>query len=186
MDIDNNMAGLDFGAYNRIMVVGNNGSGKSYFSDKLSFAIGLPVIHLDTLFWRPGWLMPSEDEWREINAGLVCGKKWIIEGNVNHGGTMEMRYNAADLIIFLDINDFVCFISVFKRRSKRAGWPTFLVEKIDVGFINLLKGLLRYNKTRRKTLMLLRAKYPDKPFLVIKSRKKINKLLKQENVGVYR
>ena len=50
--------------YNRIFIVGNNGSGKSFLAKQLSVITGLPLIHLDAEFWLPNLEMPSEEEYR--------------------------------------------------------------------------------------------------------------------------
>ena len=34
-------------------------------SRRLGNALKLPVIHLDTLFWKPGWIEPNKEEWAE-------------------------------------------------------------------------------------------------------------------------
>jgi len=44
---------LNIFGYNRIMIVGNNGSGKSFLAKKLAVITGLPLVHLDMEFWRP-------------------------------------------------------------------------------------------------------------------------------------
>jgi hypothetical protein len=49
----------------RIIVSGLAGSGTSTFSLALAAKTGLPVIHLDLHFWKPGWVAPSETKWRE-------------------------------------------------------------------------------------------------------------------------
>lgn len=103
--------------YNRIIIVGNNGSGKSYLSEELSVITGLPLVHLDVEFWRPNWEKPSKEEWIKKQTELISKEEWIIDGN--HTGTMELRFEAADIIIFLDINRFVCLAGVFKRHGKK-------------------------------------------------------------------
>jgi hypothetical protein len=65
----------------RILVIGMAGAGKSMFSRALSARTGLPVIHLDFHYWKPGWVKPSEDEWREKQRGLLAGSAWIADGN---------------------------------------------------------------------------------------------------------
>jgi adenylate kinase family enzyme len=93
---------------------------------------------------------------------------------------MELRYKTTDLVIFLDINRFLCLASVLKRNGKkRSDIPEYLEEKMDKDFFRLCKGLWIFSKTRRRTIMNLHRKYPEAPFLVIKSRRKVNRLLRQ-------
>lgn len=166
--------------YNRIIIVGNNGSGKSFLSEKLSSITGLPLVHLDALFWLSNWKMPSKDVWKMKNIELISEEKWILDGNVNHGGTMEMRFVAADLIIFLDINRFICLASVLVRNGKKRSDTTqYRNEKFDNAFYNFCKGIWNYFKTRKLALLALHNKYPDKPFYVIGCRRKMKKLINQ-------
>ncbi len=171
---------MSISEYNRIMIVGNNGSGKSYMAKELSVITGLPLVHLDIEFWHPNWEMPSKDEWKNKNTELIAKEKWIIDGNVNHGGTMELRFGAADLIIFLDINRFVCLASIIKRNGKkRSDTSQYYYEKFNKNFFRFCKGIWNYSKTRKLTILGLHDKYPDKPFFVIKNRRRTKKLLNQ-------
>ncbi len=160
------------------MIVGNNGSGKSFLSKELSAITGLPLVHLDVEFWRPNWEKPTKEEWIKKQTELISKEKWIIEGN--HTGTMELRFQAADAILFLDINRIVCLAGVLKRLGKkRSDLPQYLEEKLDLDFFRLCKGLWRFSKTRRRAIMGLHEKYPDKPFLVIKGRRNLKKMVVQ-------
>ena len=47
----------------RVLVIGISGAGKSTFTRALGVRTGLPVIHLDTEFWRPGWTVTPREEW---------------------------------------------------------------------------------------------------------------------------
>jgi len=169
---------LNIFGYNRIIIVGNNGSGKSFLSKELSVITGLPLVHLDVEFWRRNWEKPPKEEWIKKQMELISKKKWIIDGN--HTDTMELRFKATDIVIFLDINRFVCLVSVFLRNGKkRSDTPQYLEEILDKGFLHFCKGLWSFSKTRKRTIMSLHKKYPDKPFFVIDSRRKMNKLLNQ-------
>ena len=164
--------------YNRIIIVGNNGSGKSFLAKELSVIRKLPLVHLDVEFWRPNWEKPPKDEWIKKQMELTSMEKWIIDGN--HTETMELRFKAADIVIFLDINRYVCLVSVLLRNGKkRSDTPQYLEEKFDKGFLHLCKGLWSFSKTRKRTIMNLHIKYPDKPFFIIKSRREMKKLLNQ-------
>src|SRR6202041_1169074 len=83
----------------RVVVTGMAGAGKSTFSRALSAKSGLPVIHLDIHFWKPGWVEPSEDEWREIQSGLLARDEWIVDGNYH--ATLDLRLERADTVVFL-------------------------------------------------------------------------------------
>lgn len=164
--------------YNRIIIVGNNGSGKSFLAKELSVITGLPLVHLDVEFWHPNWEKPPKEEWIKKQMELTSKEKWIIDGN--HTDTMELRFKEADIVIFLDINRFVCLVSVFFRNGKkRSDTPQYLKEKLDKGFLYLCKGLWSFSKTRKYTIMNLHKKYHDKQFFVIDSRRKMKKLLNQ-------
>lgn len=164
--------------YKRIMIIGNNGCGKSFFARELATLCGLPLIHLDKEFWGPGWQQPSEREWIARQKQLIKGAEWIIEGN--HTGTMELRFRAADAVVFLDINRTLCLISLLRRRGKkRPDMPSYLEEKMDRGFLLLCKGLWDFRKKRLPIIMGLQARYPSTPFIAIKGRRRLNRLLAQ-------
>ncbi len=98
------------------------GAGKSTFSRALSAKTGIPVIHLDVHFWKPGWVEPSEDEWRETQRGLLASDKWIADGNYH--ATLDLRLDRADAVVFLDTPWWVCARRAFVRgiRKRPAGF----------------------------------------------------------------
>ncbi len=73
----------------RVLVTGIAGAGKSTFSRALSAQTGLPAVHLDVHFWKPGWVEPSEDEWSEKQRGLLASDEWILDGNYH--ATLDLR-----------------------------------------------------------------------------------------------
>ena len=97
----------------RVLVIGMAGSGKSTFSRALSARTGLPVIHLDVHYWKPGWVKPSEDEWRETQRSLLAGDAWIADGNDLE--TIELRLERADTVVLLDTPWWTCATRAFMR-----------------------------------------------------------------------
>ena len=101
----------------RVVVTGRAGAGKSTFSQALSAKTGLSVIHLDVHFWQPGWVEPSEDEWRETQRDLFAGDEWIVDGNYH--ATLDLRLERADAVVFLDTPWSVCVWRAFVRGVRR-------------------------------------------------------------------
>ncbi|MGH9125135.1 MAG: DNA topology modulation protein FlaR [Acidimicrobiales bacterium] len=101
----------------RVVVTGLAGAGKSTFSKALSAKTGLPLIHLDLHFWKPGWVVPSDDEWREKQRGLLAGDAWIADGNYH--ATLALRLERADTVVFLDTPWWTCARRAFVRGIRR-------------------------------------------------------------------
>ena len=78
----------------RIMIIGGAGSGKSSLARRLGEITGLPVIHIDTLYWQPGWIMRPRDEIGRLTNEAADQDTWIFEGN--HSETMIYRASRAD------------------------------------------------------------------------------------------
>jgi adenylate kinase family enzyme len=101
----------------RIVTTGLAGAGKSTFSRALSTKTGLPVIHLDLHFWKPGWTEPSQAEWRDTQRILLASDEWIADGNYHE--TLDLRLDRADTVIFLDTPWWLCASRAFRRGVRR-------------------------------------------------------------------
>jgi adenylate kinase family enzyme len=134
---------------NRVAVIGSGGAGKSVFSRELGRRTGLPVIHLDVEFWSPGWVPMDDEPWEARVRELAAGDGWIMDGN--YGGTMSIRFERADTIIFLDLPRLVCVVSAIWRsvRYRGANRPDMTEgnrERLDLAF---LAWIWNYPRTRR-------------------------------------
>ncbi|MBK7894182.1 MAG: hypothetical protein IPJ90_04695 [Anaerolineaceae bacterium] len=100
----------------RILIIGSSGSGKSTLARQLGAKLELPVIHLDRHFWHPGWVGTPAPEWRNTVYDLVKRDSWIMDGN--YRDTMDIRLEAADSVVFLDLSPWICALRAIKRRIK--------------------------------------------------------------------
>ena len=80
---------------------------------------GLPLVHLDRMYWRPNWVEPSKAEWLKQLAVEVNEDAWIMDGN--YGGTIAQRLEAADTAIFLDFPRWLCLWRAVKRVATEWG-----------------------------------------------------------------
>lgn len=163
----------------RIMIIGSGGAGKSTLARRLSEILNLEVVHLDRLFWKPGWIAVSKDEQKNIQNELVKKESWIIDGN--YGGTLDIRLNAADTIIFLDFPRLLCVYRVIKRRLKYSRRPRpdmreGCKERIDFSFI---KWVWDFPKTKRPSIVerLIELEY-EKEVILLKSPKEVRRFIK--------
>ncbi|MBM7584642.1 adenylate kinase family enzyme [Bacillus pakistanensis] len=105
----------------KIMVTGASaGAGKSTFAKELGEALNIEVYHLDTLFWKPGWIEATIDEFAEAQRKIIhYNDQWIIEGN--YSNTYEIRAEYADTIVYLELPLYLCLYRVLKRWLKHRG-----------------------------------------------------------------
>jgi adenylate kinase family enzyme len=103
----------------RIAVVGSGGAGKSTFSAELGRRTGLPVVHLDRHFWKPGWVETPRSEWRALQGELLAGDRWIVDGN--YSGTLDVRLERADTVIVLALPRLLCLRRALWRSLRNRG-----------------------------------------------------------------
>ncbi len=97
----------------RIAVIGSGGSGKSTFSALLGKELNLPVHHFDQIYWKPNWVKTPKDDWLKIQKSLCESEWWIIDGN--YQSTLDIRFEACDTVIFLDVNRLYLYLPSTKE-----------------------------------------------------------------------
>ena len=98
----------------RILLLGPSGAGKSHLALQLAPILGLPLQHLDALFWHPGWRKSkSQSEWRTLIEELVREPRWIMDGTYER--TLHLRVPAAQSIIIVERSRAYCLWRGFRR-----------------------------------------------------------------------
>jgi adenylate kinase family enzyme len=140
----------------RVLVIGSGGAGKSTFARRLGEKLGLPVIHLDRVYWRADWVEPPKEEWRRKVEELCAREAWVIDGN--YSGTLDIRLNACDAVIFLDLPRALCLWRVSRRalRYKGVSRPDMAEgcrEQLNRDFLTFLLWVWNYPRHSRPKLL---------------------------------
>ncbi len=171
----------------RIVIFGCGGSGKSTLARQLGAKTGIPVVHLDQLYWRPGWKHITEQEFDALLMAELNKDCWIIDGNYNR--TLPLRLEHSDTVIYLDFSRFTCLRSAIKRVVKNHGTtrPDMGMdcpEKIDLEF---LTWIWNFNKENRNRYYQLLSGLKDKEIHIVRKRRDIGALLEElviKNKGI--
>lgn len=110
----------------RILVVGDSGSGKSTVGAEIARMRGLETVELDALYWGPGW-KPAEDEvFRDGVRAAVSAEAWVIAGNY-FPRVRDLSWPRADTIIWLDLPMRITIPRLLRRtwRRWRSGEPSW-------------------------------------------------------------
>lgn len=161
----------------RVLIIGCSGAGKSTLARKLGEKTGLPVVHLDALFWKPGWV-ESEREVFDANVRSELEKtKWIIDGN--YARTLPVRLERCDTVIYLDFPRWLCILGVLKRvlttyGTVRPDMPEGCPERFDWEF---LKWVWNFNRNNREKTYGQLVKLPADKVIILKNRREVRKFL---------
>jgi adenylate kinase family enzyme len=102
----------------RIVIIGPLAAGKSTLAVELGRTLGIPVHHLDSLYWGDSWAPTPAAEWEELLDRIVAGESWIIDGNFTT--SLPQRLAAADTVVYLDISPLTSTIRATRRRILHA------------------------------------------------------------------
>lgn len=161
----------------RILIIGCSCSGKSTLARSLGEKLGIPVIHLDQLWWKPGWENVTVEEFDSRLHLAMNMDRWIIDGNYNR--TMQQRIEKCDTIIYLDFGRRECLWGMIQRvfgnygkvrPDMSAGCP----ERFDWDFV---KWIWNFNRDHRNLNYSYLGRAKHAKAIVLKNRKEVKAFL---------
>jgi adenylate kinase family enzyme len=168
---------LSVGGVQRVAVIGCGGSGKTSLSRELGQLLALPVVHLDSQYWRSIGGMRVEstpEQWAARHRELIATDHWVVDGMKL--GVLAERLQRADTVVYLDLPTHACLSGIARRRIRYRGEmrPDLGVyDRISWEFLRWIYSFRR--RQRPRILDLLRAFSGD--VVVLHSRRDVRSFL---------
>jgi len=140
----------------RIAVVGSSGSGKTTVASKLAERLALPLVELDALYWKPGWVGAEDEEFLAAVRSETAGEAWVVAGNYSR--TWPVYWPRVETVVWLDLPLRVCLGRLVRRSWRRSRERELLWGTNTERFWRQLKlwnpndSLLTWTVTRRGDL----------------------------------
>lgn len=155
---------------NKIIVIGCPGSGKSYFSKRLSSILKIPVYHLDNIWWKPDGSHITRAEFDDDLHQIFAADEWILDGDYSR--TYQIRMDACDTIVFLDYSKEQCIAGIRQRVSaERTNCPINILDE------KLLCEVERYETQNRNEILELLELYQEKMIYIFRTREEADAFL---------
>ncbi len=147
-------------------------------AQQMGGVLRLPVVHLDRLLWKPGWVRVPVAEQEGLVKEAVSGPRWVVEGD--HIRTQQVRFAASDTIIFLDFPRRACLWRTVKRfglnyGKSRLGMAPGCPERLNG---TLLRWVWRYPLDNRAQVVDNIKRYaPGRKVIVLHNPKEVKRFL---------
>lgn len=103
--------------YQRILIYGVTGSGKSSVARRIAEATGLPAYSVDDICWDPDWV-PVDPEEQRRRMGKICATdSWVLDSA--YGQWRDVVLDRVDLIVGLDLPRWLSFGRLVRRTVLR-------------------------------------------------------------------
>lgn len=164
----------------RILIIGGNGSGKTTMARQLARITGLPLCHLDSLYWTDYWHPRERSSFLALLQAELEKPEWILDGNMKR--TLPMRLTYCDTVIYLDFSGIRCFFGTLKRVIQyhgkcRPDMGGNCIERFDQRSWDFIKSTLKFNKKNRADFYRMLAEHPDVKLVVLKTRGQVREFL---------
>ena len=159
----------------RILVIGCPGAGKTYFSKKLKEIMGLPVVHMDNLYWNEDKTSISFDELNKKLLPYLQNEEWIVDGNYHD--TLKLRLEYATDVFFLKMPREQCIEGILERIDQPRDDIPWVETKKDA--VELIEWTIDYEERTKADEEALLKEYPNVKVHIIKNRQDADNYLEK-------
>lgn len=157
----------------RILIIGCSGSGKSTLARRLGQLTGIPVVHLDQIWWRGNWENISKEEFDTRLAREMEKPRWILDGNYDR--TLPQRLQKCDTVIYLDFPRWLCLWGACKRVIRYHGQTRpdmggSCRERLDWEFF---QWIWNFNREHREKLYALLEAAAGVSVVILRNRRQV-------------
>ncbi len=156
------------------MIIGSPGAGKSTLARLLAEITGLPLYHIDNLYWNEiGESVTREELVRRLDP-ILRSESWIIDGN--YSATFEYRISFCDTVILLDVDFDTCREGIASRIGKVRSDIPFVETEVPT---NLVEAAKRYKSYTLPKMLKNIEDHPRVKFIHLRSRDDANNYLQK-------
>jgi len=137
----------------RVSVVGSSASGKTSVSRAIEERLGLTRLELDSVYHQRDWTALPDDAFRSVVEDFVTQDSWVVDGNYTAAGVLDIVWQRADTVVWLDLPKTVVMRRVVSRSLSRGARRTELWNGNRESLKNFLnwdpeKNIVRWAWTR--------------------------------------
>lgn len=164
----------------KILIIGISGAGKSTVAKKIHKLLYIPIVHLDRLFWEPGWIKSDKEIFEKKVLTAIQKDRWIIDGNYTN--SMELWIKDADTILYFDFPRLLCLWYILKRRiafhgKTRPDVARGCEERFDLNFLKFIWNFPKNNTPKIENILARQPK--EKQIIRFKSPRQVKKFLQR-------
>ncbi|MBY5783651.1 AAA family ATPase [Rhizobium leguminosarum] len=123
-------------AFDRMLIMGNGGAGKTWLARRIGEQLHHPVVHLDDMHWEPGRYGIDRDRALRDEMVKTAAERdaWVMEGV--YGQLANMVLNRTTILVWIDLPEEECIANI-KLRGIQGG-------ETETQFDGLLKWVAEY------------------------------------------
>lgn len=158
--------------FQRAIVIGSPGAGKSFFARALRDRTGLPLYYLDRIWHKPDRTTVTREAFDRRLAEILAEDRWILDGNYQR--TLRPRLERCDAVFLLDYPLEVCLAGAASRIGTVREDLPWVEQALDGEFRQWIE---EFPEKQLPEIYRLLSQFPEKSVTVFRSRDEADRWL---------